>query len=135
MRIIVKSDIYAQLKPKKLPDLRELANSSDKFSYFQFKSYASNGYGYDFDLDVKEQVTYAAKILRFTNLEVFKILEKSVKIVENTEQYTEYLLNDTFGEQKFIINPPGTVRFYSQDLICFYNGKSWRKLDKPIVHV
>lgn len=133
MKVIIRSDIYAQIKPKKIIELRELVNSPDKHSYYPFKNYVSNGYGYD--LDLNEQVLYAAKALRFTNTEVFAFLEKSIKIVENTEQYTEYLLNDTFGEQKFIINPPGTVRFYSQDLICFYNGKSWRKLDKPVVHI
>lgn len=133
MKVVIRSDIYAQIKPKKIIELRELVNSPDKHSYYPFKNYVSNGYGYD--LDLNEQVLYAAKALRFTNTEVFAFLEKSIKIVENTEQYTEYLLNDTFGEQKFIINPPGTVRFYSQDLICFYNGKSWRKLDKPVIHV
>jgi len=133
MKVIVRSDIYAQIKPKKIIELRELANSPDKHSYYPFKNHISNGCAYD--LDLNEQVLYAAKALRFTNTEVFAFLEKSIKIVENTEQYTEYLLNDTFGEQKFIINPPGTVRFYSQDLICFYNGKSWRKLDKPVIYI
>jgi len=133
MKIVIRSDIFAQIKPKKLIELRELADSPDKHSYYQFNNNVSNGYEYDFDC--KESVLYAAKILRFTNMEVFMFLDKAIKIVENTEQYTEYLLNDTFGEQKFIINPPGTVRFYSQDLICFYNGKSWRKLDKPVIHI
>jgi len=133
MKIVIRSDIFAQIKPKKLIELRELADSPDKHSYYQFNNNVSNGYEYDFDC--KESVLYAAKVLRFTNMEVFMFLDKAIKIVENTEQYTEYLLNDTFGEQKFIINPPGTVRFYSQDLICFYNGKSWRKLDKPVIHI
>ena len=133
MKIVIRSDIFAQIKPKKLIELRELADSPDKHSYYQFNNNVSNGYEYDFDC--KESVLYAAKILRFTNMEVFMFLDKAIKIVENTEQYTEYLLNDTFGEQKFIINPPGTVRFYSQDLICFYNGKSWRKLDKPVIYI
>ena len=133
MKIVIRSDIFAQIKPKKLIELRELADSPDKHSYYQFKNNVSNGYGYDFDC--KESVLYAAKALRFTNMEVFMFLDKAIKIVENTEQYTEYLLNEAFGEQKFIINPPGTVRFYSQDLICFYNGKTWRKLSKSALHI
>ena len=45
-----------------------------------------------------------------------RLLEKSISIVENTEEYTEYLL------------PPGTIRIFSQNLYCFFNGRYWRKL-------
>lgn len=134
MKIVTRSDIYAQIKPKHIFSLKELANSSNKHSYYQFYGNVSRGYG-SFDLDLNESVTYSAHTLRFTNFEVFKLLEKAIKIVENTEQYAEYLLSETFGEPKFIINPPGTIRFYSQDLICFYNGKSWRKLDRSNIHI
>lgn len=134
MKVITRSDIYAQIKPKHIFDLKELANSSNKHSYYQFYGNISKGYA-SYDLDLQECVKNSAHMLRFTNLEVYQILEKAIKIVENTEQYTEYLLSQTFGEPKFIINPPGTVRFYSQDLICFYTGKNWRKIDKPIIHI
>ena len=134
MKIVTRSDIYAQIKPKHIFNLRELANSSNKHSYYQFYGNISKGYA-SYDLDLQESVINSAHALRFTNLEVFRILEKAIKIVENTEQYTEYLLSETFGEPKFIINPPGTVRIYSQDLICFYNGKNWRKLDRSTVHI
>lgn len=134
MKIVTRSDVYAQIKPKHIFDLKELAISENKHSYYQFKGKISKEYPV-YDMDLREAVMNSAHILRFTNLEVYKLLEKAVKIVENTEQYTEYLLNSTFGEQKFIINPPGTVRFYSQDLICFYNGKNWRKLDKSAIYV
>lgn len=126
MKIVVRSDVYVQLNPKKLSELRELVNSPSKYSYYRF-NYSPGIHG--------EQLIYAVTMLQFTNLEIFKILEKAIKIVEDTEQYTKYLLDDTFGEKKYFASPPGTVRFYSQDLICFYNGKSWRKLDKPVVHI
>jgi hypothetical protein len=73
---------------------------------------------------------WAVDRLNFSNEQVYRLLSKAVKIVENTEEYTSYILQETFGEDenKKYFTPPGTVRFYSQDLICFFNGKSWKHL-------
>lgn len=125
MKLIVSSDIYASIKPKQIHALKEKVDSVDRLSYYNFTNHLSRK---TFDYDLKEEVYYAAHLIRFTNMEVYDLLTKSIKIVENTEQYTEYILNDVFGEAKFVITPPGTIRFYAQDLVCFYNGKSWRKL-------
>ena len=58
-----------------------------------------------------------------------RLLEKSISIVENTEEYTEYLLLNTFGDRNsYTKTPPGTIRIYSQKLYCFFNGRYWRKL-------
>jgi len=58
-----------------------------------------------------------------------RLLEKSISIVENTEEYTEYLLLDTFGDKESYKKiPPGTIRIFSQNLYCFFNGRYWRKL-------
>jgi len=57
------------------------------------------------------------------------LLEKAISIVENTEEYTEYLIFDTFGDKKsYNKTPPGTIRIYSKTLFCFFNGRCWRKL-------
>ena len=127
MKIVTSSDIYAKIKPKKIHDLREAISSGSKYSPYDFRSCVSR-VAVSYDFDIRDTVRYTAHMLNFTNLEVFTLLDKAIKIVENTEQYAEYLLNDTFGEPKFVINPPGTLRFYAQDLICFYNGKNWRKI-------
>ena len=56
-------------------------------------------------------------------------LKKAIKIVENTEEYTEYLLFETFGDKKSYTKiPPGTIRVYGKTLICFFNGRTWRQL-------
>lgn len=128
MKIAVRSDIFAQVKPKKIHELKSIIDSPNRFAFYDFGHSISKGS--KFDLDLKEVVTYAPSLLRFTNQEVYDLLKKSVGVVENTEEYTEYMLNDVFGSPKFVINPPGTLRFYSQNLICFYNGKVWRKI-KP----
>ena len=61
-----------------------------------------------------------------------KLIEKSIAIVENTEEYTELLLLDTFGERSsYKKTHPGTIRIYGQELYCFFNGRYWRKLKLP----
>ena len=58
-----------------------------------------------------------------------RLLEKSISIVENTEEYTEYLLLNTFGDKSSYKKiPPGTIRIFSKNLFCFFNGRYWRKL-------
>jgi hypothetical protein len=60
---------------------------------------------------------------------ILEYLKKAVKIVENTDSYTEYLLFETFGNKKlYNKTPPGTIRVYAKSLICFWNGRNWRKL-------
>jgi hypothetical protein len=134
MKIVTSSEVYAKIKPKKIHDLHEAINSGNKYSPYDFRSSVSR-VAMVYDLDFKETVKYSAHMLNFTNLEVFTLLDKAIKIVEDTPEYAEYLLNDTFGEPKFTINPPGTLRFYSQDLICFYTGKNWRKIERPNIHI
>lgn len=134
MKIVTSSDIYAKIKPKKIHDLREAISSGNKYSPYDFRDCVPQS-AVSYDFDTRDAVRYTAHMLNFTNLEVFTLLDKAIKIVENTPEYAEYLLNDTFGEPKFVINPPGTLRFYSQDLICFYTGKNWRKIDKPNIHI
>ena len=60
---------------------------------------------------------------------VERLLNNAISIVQNTEEYTEYLLLDTFGDLKsYKKTPPGTIRIYSPSLFCFFNGRCWRKL-------
>ena len=62
-------------------------------------------------------------------ISVLSLLQKAVGIVENTEEYTEYLLYDTFSDKDAYNKvPPGTIRIFSPNLICFFNGRTWRKL-------
>ena len=122
MQIIVSSDHYHQIKPHHKSKIEEKITTAGKYA-----PYLNQRLVYSEDL-----VIPAYSCITFSNIEVLSILEKAVHIVSNTEAYTEYLLEHNFGEGKggFLYIPPGTVRIYSQNLICFYNGKTWRKL-KP----
>ena len=127
MKLVIQSDFYAQVKPKRIHELRNLVESPDRLSFYNFSGSTSKGEP-RFYQDLNQMVFRAVDLIRFTNQEVYSLLTKSIGIVENTTEYTEYLLNETFGNAKFMISPPGTLRFYSQELICFYNAKTWRKI-------
>lgn len=83
--------------------------------------------------DYTERYTFSSMRLRFTNYDVFRLLSKSISMVRNTEEYTRYLLEETFSTDPSQPHrkqtPPGTVRFYAKDLICYYTGKTWKKLE------
>lgn len=120
MQIVVSSDQYHQIKPYHKSKIEEKIAKDGKFAPFFNKK-----------LEYSKSLVFPAyNCITFSNIEVLSMLKKAVQIVSNTEAYTEYLLEQNFGESKggFLYAPPGTVRIYSQNLICFYNGKTWRKL-------
>lgn len=99
----IRSDKYIELKPAHLSHLKERIELKGKY--------------------------YIEKPALIPLVEILRLLEKAVSIVENTEEYTEYLIFDTFGDKKSYNKvPPGTIRIYSKTLFCFFNGRCWRKL-------
>lgn len=105
----IQSDTYIQIKSSKLAEIKALIEEGGKYSPF------------------KSGKSTKAKI---TNQQAYELLHKALNIVKDTEEYTAYLLDETFGDgkNKKYFTPPGTVRFYAKDLICFYTGKTWRKI-------
>ncbi len=97
----VSSDHYAQFKPDQLGSLRDTIEEKGKYK----------------------------SIHGIAAISVVSLLEKAVKIVEHTEEYTEYLLFNTFGDKSTYNKvPPGTIRIFNPNLVCFFNGRTWRKL-------
>lgn len=125
VKINVQSDVFHQIKPSKLPELYDLVNSGSKHSMCSLIRTVT------VPNPPCPGVIWAAHYLRFTNQQVYDMLVKAINIVKDTEEYFSHQLNDTFndGKHKHYTTPPGTVRIYDRDLICFYNGKTWRKLD------
>lgn len=124
MALQVQSDKFHQLKPHQQHQIEQKIEKSGKFA--PFYSPSQNAL-----LPIAPD-DLAYYHISLTNIEVLELLKKAIKIVSDTEQYISYQLENTFGENKTKWSqiPPGTIRIYSQDLICFYNGHSWRKL-KP----
>ena len=104
------------------PQTRYHTISSDHYAQFR-----PNQLGFIKDI-IREKGKYKS-VKGIAAVSVLSLLQKAIKIVENTEEYTEYLLYDTFSD-KNVYNkvPPGTIRIFSPKLICFFNGRTWRKL-------
>lgn len=126
VQINIQSDVFHQIKPSRLPELKELVSSGSKHAMCGLIRTVTVP-----NPPVPNEI-WAAHYLRFTNQQVHDLLVKAIDIVKDTEEYVAHQLNETFndGKNKHYSTPPGTVRIYAQDLICFYNGKTWRKL-KP----
>jgi hypothetical protein len=125
MRINVQSDAFQQIKPAHLSELRELVESGSKHSPCRFLR------GMVVPTSPKPKEIWAAYYLDFSNQQVYDLLTKAVNIVKDTEEYVQYQLSSAFvveNKNKHYSTPPGTLRFYSRNLICFWNGKTWRKI-------
>jgi hypothetical protein len=122
-KIFTSSDVYHQIKPSQLGKLEELLKTQGENSIYQF-SFQNWHQGEIGNI-------WSTRIMKLTNIQIYKLLKKSISIIEHTEEYAEYLLNRVFVEDKSknYSLPPGTLRFYSEKLICFYNGKTWRKIE------
>ena len=125
-KIFISSDIYHQIKPSQLGDVEKLLKTQGENSTHQFGFLKRPGDEVD-----PGAYCWAPRVINLTNIQIYKLLKKSISIIEHTEEYAEYLLNRVFVEDKSknYSLPPGTLRFYSQELICFYNGKTWRKIE------
>lgn len=68
-------------------------------------------------------------LTKITNLEMRDLLVKVMEIVKDSEENIRFTLDRLFAEKaKYTSHPPGTIRVFSRDHICFYNGKNWRKI-------
>lgn len=121
----INSDLFEQVKPSRLSQLKLMLEAGAKHSPypFNYRGLATTVYS-------KNRTVYAIDRLKFTVSEVHELLNKALNLVQDTEEYAEHLLLEAFDDSKNkrYSTPPGTVRFYAQDLICFYNGKTWRKI-------
>ena len=123
-KIFTSSDVYHQIKPSQLTKLEELLKTQGENSTYQFGSRFAES-------PQERRTIWSTSAIKLTNIQIYKLLKKSISIIEHTEEYAEYLLNRVFVEDKSknYSLPPGTLRFYSEKLICFYNGKTWRKIE------
>ena len=124
----VQSDVFYQVRPSEVKNLEALEGSSmnSLYSFSQSRKVFSSITGDWFS----SSVLLGVHTLKITNLQMLTLLKKAIGAVEHTEEYAGYMLEKLFieDETKRYSIPPGTIRLYSNDLICFYNGKVWRKI-------
>ena len=119
----VQSDVFYQVRPSEVKLLEAVEGGSRNSLY----SFAQSRKRY---LNVEQGTLLGVHTIKITNLQMLTLLKKAIGAVEHTEEYAGYMLEKLFAEDttKGYSIPPGTIRLYSNDLICFYNGKVWRKI-------
>lgn len=73
----------------------------------------------------------AVAVMSLTNGDVVRILEKIEKIVLNNDDGMAHKLNTLFTDKtsrKWTGPSPGTLRIFGPDRVCFYTGRSWRRI-------
>jgi hypothetical protein len=69
---------------------------------------------------------------KLTVREVKYLVEEADRRIMDTQEGAEYKIDKIFGtrdkSKKWFGPPPGTVRFFSRDHICYCAGKSWKKI-------
>jgi hypothetical protein len=69
--------------------------------------------------------------VKIKNSDMVEILKKVEKYVTSSGEDMEYKLKSMFEEEnkkRWLGIKPGTVRIFSNELICYYTGKNWRKI-------
>ena len=113
----VSSDEYFEVRLNEL----ELYSSLDPSSYISNSHRVRNSFDFLSSLF----------LIRIKNSDMVKILKKVEKYVTSSGEDMEYKLKSMFEEEnkkRWLGIKPGTVRIFSNELICYYTGKNWRKI-------
>ncbi len=132
----VSSDIYQQVRSDSLDNIKNRVESCGENSLYPFKNDYQKFHPHINDMhkgsnpeEIKIAVLEGYN-LNYTNKQILNLLQKAIQITANTEEGVKFTLEKLFladQNRKFSI-PPGTLRFYSQNHICFWTGKNWRKI-------
>lgn len=112
----VSSDEYFEVKLNEL----ELYSSLDPSSYINL-SFKKRSF-----LEFSSSLLF----VKIKNSDMVEILRKVEKCVTSSGEDMEYKLKRMFEEgnkKRWLGIKPGTVRIFSNELICYYTGKNWRK--------
>lgn len=124
----VSSEVYQQIRPSQLEDIKRRIEVCGSSSMYPFKTNGKPPVRRKVSMPEEIEVIEAYQI-SFSNMQVLSLLQKASMIVENTEEGIKHTLTKLFLNEDNVKGiPPGTLRFYSQKLICFYTGKNWRKI-------
>ena len=122
----VQSDVFYQVRPSEVKLLEGLEGGERDSLY----GFTQSRKALPSAMPRAQYTLLGVHTIKITNRQMLTLLRKAIGAVEHTEEYAGYMLEKLFAEDetKRYSNPPGTIRLYSNDLICFYNGKVWRKI-------
>lgn len=62
--------------------------------------------------------------------EVLDLLNRANALILETEEGIRSAINKIIDTDTKGGIQPGTLRFFSNDLICYYTGKNWKKIER-----
>lgn len=65
-----------------------------------------------------------------TTKQLIDLMDRANDSALNTVEGISYLIDSTNTFSKKKVLEPGTLRFFSSDLICYWTGKSWVKIER-----
>ena len=143
IKIIIGSELWFEVFPKDKEHLERLCDNNPRIPYRNSRLDRLRSY---VDIETlresSEHSVYGILLANFTIGEVLHCLNKGIEEVEDTEIYTLYHMRKMFNQSgSFTTNingknvkqniwiEPGTIRFFSRDLISVCDGINWYKLD------
>lgn len=118
---VVSSDIYKEIKPFQIETYKNLPQD-ELVSFYPFKIKRPS----------PENRALSLSFMKLTNGDIVKIMEKIQNILLNDADAVSYTLDKLFttdSKQPMRYPIPGTLRIYSSDLICYYTGSKWRRIN------
>lgn len=143
----ISSEVYLTVLPERRNVIEHMANSnsgklplgSQTFKYFCGIAYSMhNAFSGNIKAKLEEKYGEEGPVyyipayteIKITYLEALNLLDRANALVLETDEGIRSAINkiidtDTKGGMQ-----PGTLRFFSNDLICYYTGKSWKKIER-----
>jgi hypothetical protein len=129
VRFVVSSSFSKTIKLEMLDEFKWLSeNAPDSLAF-----HMSPGNCREFD----EEGVFLNELcmVRITNQQVYKILSRIDKLLLHTEKGIESKLGKLFEPEtrsksgRWTGYGPGSVKIFSPTLMCWYDGRDWRKID------
>lgn len=116
---VVSSDIYKEIKPFQIETYKRLPQD-ELISFYPYK------------VQLPVNKVLGLSFMKLSNGDIVKIMEKIQKIILNDADAVSYTLDKLFttdSKQPMRYPIPGTLRIYSSDLMCYYTGSKWRRIN------
>lgn len=124
LNTVISSDMFREIRPDQIEFFRGLPEND---------IFYSTPVGKMKSVDEKSTPGISAmSLLKITNGDIVRIVEKIQKIILNSSDGVSYTLDNLFTSQdkkqmKYPI--PGTLRIFSSDRCCYYTGRSWKRIN------
>lgn len=145
----ISSEVYLTVRPESKNILEEITKKYNKWisldtyvgnQIFKYSCGTSYGMHSCFCGNIREGlnkkygvlVTYmpAYLAIKISYREVLDLLNRANELILETEEGIRSAINKIIDTDTKRGIQPGTLRLFSNDLICYYTGKNWKKIER-----